>query len=180
MLMPTKRISSGFFLALLLLAFLGCKKDEVTPGFDMIYQQEFSIPPGVGPFVTHHFYLKNLFTRYEALLMQAGKTDAEIVGILPVQAAIEGVFGDANFNIVEEAILRIYQENDPNGYIEVAYRFPTPIDPSNRLDLIPSLADAKRIMSEDRFSIDLLLRLRNTTSEDIPVRLSLQFKAGYE
>ncbi|MCB0533717.1 MAG: hypothetical protein H6574_17685 [Lewinellaceae bacterium] len=177
--MRRTRIAPGFLLALLLLAFIGCKKDEVTPGFDMIYQQEFSIPPGIGPFVTHHFYLKNLFTRYDALLAQAGKTDADIVGILPVQAAIEGVFGDANFNIVEDASLRIYEESDPNGYIEVAYRFPTPLDPSNKLDLIPSLADAKRIMSTDRFSIDLALRLRNTTTDDTPVRLSLQFKAGY-
>jgi len=171
-------LKTGLLLAIAL-AFAGCKKEDNTPGFDMIYQEEFSIPPGIGPFVTHHFYLKNLFTRYEILLAQAGKTDADVSGILPVQASIIGVFGDANFNIVEEASLRIYQESDPNGFIEVAYRFPTPIDPSNALDLIPSLADAKRIMSEDRFSIDLALRLRNTTTDDIPVRLSLRFKAAY-
>jgi hypothetical protein len=165
-----------FFFALTLAA---CKKEDVTPGFDMVYQQDFSIPPGIGPFVTHHFYLQNNFTRYEALLDQAGKTDSEVARILPIQAAITGVFGDANFDLVEEASLRIYEESDPNGFIEVAYRFPTPIEPSNTLDLIPTLADAKRIMSKDRFSIDLALRLRNTTPDDMPVRLSLQFKASY-
>lgn len=166
-------------LLLFAISLAGCKKEDTTPGFDMIYQQDFSIPAGIGPFVTHHFYIQNLFTRYDNLLAQTGKTDADVNGILTVQASITGIFGDANFNVVEEASLRIFEETDPNGYIEVAYRFPTPIDPSNTLDLIPSLADAKRIMSGDRFSIDLALRLRNTTTDDIPVRLHLQFKANY-
>lgn len=166
-------------LLLCCLAFAGCKKEETLPGFDMIYTQDFSFPAGIGPFVTHHFYFKNLFTRYDNLLTQAGKTDAEISRILTLQASLSGIFGDANFNVVEEASLRIYNESDPLGFIEVAYRFPTPIDPSNTLDLIPSLADAKKIMSQDRFSIDLALRLRNTTFDETPVRLNLQFKANY-
>ncbi|MBK6929369.1 MAG: hypothetical protein IPH12_00325 [Saprospirales bacterium] len=175
------RVPSVFpiLLAALAVVFTGCKKEEAAPGFDMIYQENFTVPAGIGPFVTHHFYLKNLSTRYEALLDQYGKTDLEITRILPVQAALTGIFGDANFNAVEEASLRVYQESDPGGYIEVAYRFPTPIEPNNTLDLIPSLADAKRIMSDDRFSIDLALRLRNTTTDEIPVRLSLQLKANY-
>ncbi|TNE50361.1 MAG: hypothetical protein EP344_17390 [Bacteroidetes bacterium] len=162
-----------------LLMVTGCKKEDTTPGFDMLYQQDFTIQPGLGPFVTHHFYLKNIDTRYASLLDQYGKTDEEVIRILPVQAAVAGIFGDANFNVVEEASLRIYQESDPNGYIEVAYRFPTPIDPSNTLDLIPTLADAKRILKEDRFSIDLAIRLRSTTADEMPVRLSLKMKANY-
>ena len=157
----------------------GCKKEDTIPGFDLIYQQDFTIPAGIGPLVTHHFYLQNLSTRYAALLDQYGKTDAEIVRILPVQASIVGIFNDSNFNVVEDASLRVYQESDPNGRIEVAYRFPTPIDPSNTLDLIPALADAKGIMKEDRFSIDLALRLRGTTADEMVVRLSLQLKANY-
>ncbi|MBL7774448.1 MAG: hypothetical protein JNK89_00510 [Saprospiraceae bacterium] len=166
-------------LLLLPLLLTTCKKDEVQPGFDMIYQYEFTIPAGIGPFVTHHFYLQNLPSRYAALLDQNGKTDEEVNGILPVQAALTGIFNDVNFNVVEEASLRVYQESDPNGYLEIAYRFPTPIDPSNTLDLIPTLADAKKIMKEDRFSIDLALRLRSTTPDEMAVRLNLQLKANY-
>lgn len=162
-----------------ILAFSACKKEDAAPGFDMFYQQEFSLAAGLGPFVTHHYYFKNLNTRYEALLSQYGKTDADITGVLPSAFALSGVFGDADFSVVEEASLRVYLESDPGDFIEVAYRFPTPLDPSNSLDLIPSLADAKRIMSENRYSIDLALRLRNTTYNEAPVRLSLQFKAVY-
>ncbi len=169
-----------FSLGISVLLFLsGCKKEDTSPGFDMIYQEDFTIPAGIGPFVTHHFYLKNLSSRYSALLDQYDKTNTEIIRILPTQASLTGIFGDVNFNVVEEASLRVYQESDPNGYIEVAYRFPTPIEPSKTLDLIPSLADAKKIMSDDRFSIDLALRLRNTTIDEMPVRLSLKLKANY-
>ncbi len=166
-------------LAVIAFCMAGCKKEDNTPGFDLIYQEEFALPAGIGPFVTHHFYLQNLNTRYAALLDQYGKTDGDVTRILTLQASLIGIFGDANFNIVEEASLRVYQESDPNGFIEAAYRFPTPIDPSNTLDLIPSLADTKRIMNQDRFSIDLALRLRGTTVDEIPVRLNLQMKANY-
>lgn len=169
-----------FFLFGMLLAFLGCKKDESAPGFDMLYQQEFVIPPGLGPFVTHHFYLQNLSTRYLALLDQHGKTDVDIKSVLTAQAALVGIFGDADFSLVEEASLRVYQESDPNGDIEAAYRFPTPIERSNVLDLIPSLANSRKIMTKDRFSIDLALRLRGTTPDEMAVRLNLQFRATYE
>ena len=163
----------------LALPFLSCNKEDTAPGFDMLYQQEFTMPAGIGGFVTHHFYFKNLPTRYNALLTQYGKTDDQITRILTAQAALTGVFGDANFDVVEEASLRVYHESAPNDYLEVAYRFPTPITPSNSLDLIPSLADSKRFMSDDRFSIDLSLRLRNTTPDETLVRLSLKLKADY-
>ncbi|MCK6695262.1 MAG: hypothetical protein L6Q97_24570 [Thermoanaerobaculia bacterium] len=169
---------TGILMGVLLL-FCRCNKEDEAPGFDMLFQQELTIPAGIGGVLTHHFYLKNISTRYDALLSQFGKQDGDITRIVTSRAAIAGIFGDADFSIVEEAILRVYQESDPTGFIEVAYRYPTPIDPSNNLDLIPGLADSKRIMSQDRFSIDLALRLRYSTTEEIPTRLTLQFKAVY-
>lgn len=170
--------NSVIFLGLLLAAG-GCQKEEAQPGFDMLFQQEFTIPAGIGGVSTHHFYFKNITTRFDALLDQFGKTEGDISRIITSRAAITGIFGDADFSIVEEATLRVYQESDPNGFIEVAYRFPTPIDPSNTLELIPGLANSKRILAEDRFSIDLALRLRFNTTEEIPTRLTLQMKAVY-
>ena len=129
--------------------------------------------------ITHHFYFDNLNTRYEALLSQYGKTDKEVLRILPAQASLAGIFGDLDFSIVEEVSLRVYTNSDKTDYIESAYRYPTPINPSNTLDLLPSLADCKRVMADNRFGIDLAIRLRNTTADEMPVRLSLQFKASY-
>jgi hypothetical protein len=75
--------------------------------------------------------------------------------------------------------LRVFDERTPNDWVEIAYRLPTPLEPGSRLDLIPSLVDAKKYFSESRFSLVVVLRLRNTTSMEVPVRLNLIMRGGY-
>lgn len=168
-------------LLLLLLLSASCKKKEDTrPGFDLQYQTQFDIPAGLGPFVVHHFYLRNIPTRFEQTLLQNGKLKEDIAAILTTQANLGGIFGDADFEFIEQISVRVYNETDPNGAIEAAYRFPVPLDPGNNLPLIPSLADLKDILEEPRFSLDVALWLRKTTQIETSVRLDLQFKAVYE
>lgn len=145
----------------------------------MIYRQNFTIPAGIGVFDVHHFQLKNIPTRYQQLLEQHGKTDADITGILTARAALSGIFGDANLQFVEQVSVRVYDESDPTDYVEIAYRQPTPLDPGNALPLIPSLADSKRFMTGTRFAVDVVLWLRNTTQEESDVRLDLDLKATF-
>jgi hypothetical protein len=170
------------FLLLAFVALLGfsCNKaDDPRPGFDLLYQEEFVIPAGIGVFDVHHFQIKNIASRYQQSLDQQGKTDADITGVLTEQAALSGIFGDADFSFIEKISVRIYNESDPSDYVEIAYRDPTPLEPGNSLPLIPSLADAKRFIKEPRFSLDVVLWLRNTTQFETETRLNLQMKAAY-
>lgn len=157
-----------------------CHKDrDLGPGFDLPYQQEFNIPVALNVFEVHHFQLKNIPTRYAQSLTQASKTDAEVVGLLTAQGNLGGVFGDADLSFIEKMSVRVFNDGDPDDYIEVAYREPTPLDPGNNLPLIPTLADCKRLMIGSRFNIDVVLWLRKTTPTDTDVRLDLQLKAQY-
>jgi len=156
---------------------ISCHKDNNHPGFEMLYQQEFIIPAGIGSNVVHHFYFINLSTRYLQYLDQFSKTDADITQVVTSKSVLSGVFGDANYDFIDEVKLTLYDENDPNDKIEIAYRYPTPLTPGNTLPLIPNLPDIKRFMSKSRFSIDLALRLRNITQEETQTRLDLQFIA---
>ena len=166
-------------LLLLIISTFSCRKEDQAPGFDMIYQQEFTIPAGIGVFQVHHFYLKNLATRYEQYLAQHGKTDGDITGVITSQAVLNGIFGDANLNFVDQVSLRVYDEANPSDYIEIAYRQPVPLEPGNSLALIPSLADCKRLMTGSRFSMDVVFWLRNSTGLETDLRLDLQLKATY-
>ena len=175
-------MKNKIFLFLLSVVVLGasCKKDDdQVPGFDMLYQQDFTIPAGIGGFDVHHFQITNIPTRYQQSLDQQGKTDADITGILTAQAIVGGIFGDADLSFVEQVSLRVFDESNPNDYVEIAYRQPVPLDPGNTLPLIPSLADTKRFFKNSRVSFDVVFWLRNTTQDETPVRLSLQMKATY-
>ncbi|MBP6826016.1 MAG: hypothetical protein KA165_05555 [Saprospiraceae bacterium] len=155
------------------------KVNDQAPGFDMIYQQEFYIPAGIGVFDVHHFQIENIPTRFQQYLDQHGKKIEDITGIITAQASVGGVFGDVDLSFVDQVSVRIYDNTDPTDWVEIAYRQPVPLDPGNSLPLIPSLADAKRFMSDSRFSIDVVFWLRNTTQQESQVRLDLQLKATY-
>ncbi|MCC7245214.1 MAG: hypothetical protein IT269_06020 [Saprospiraceae bacterium] len=169
------------FLLLCTLTFaLSCNKDDETvPGFEMPYQADFTIPAGIGALDAHHFQFKNLPTRYSELLTQYNKADADVKGIKTLKAGIGGIFGDANLSFIQQVSIRVYNEDDPNDYIEVAYRDVTPLDPGNELPLLPSLANCKRLMTGTRFSMDVVLWLRQTTQTDSDVRISLILNAQY-
>lgn len=169
-----------FTLILSVLSLLSCNKDrDLGPGFDMVYQHDFTIPAGIGAFEVHHFYIKDIPTRYQQLLTQQGKSDADITDIITASASLDGIFGDADFGLVEQASLRVYDSADPTDYVEIAYRQPVPPDLGNTLGLVPSLADAKRFMTSTRFSMDVVLWLRGTTQQETDTRLSLTLKARY-
>jgi hypothetical protein len=166
-------------LALVVLALAACKKDDVGPGFDMDYQGDFIIPPGIGVFEVHHFQLNNIPTRYEQLLDLNNLTDTDIKGIVTQSAAITGIFGDADLDFVDQVSLRVYDLSDPTDYLEMAYRQPVPLDLGNALDLIPSQANGKRFMTGNRFGVDVVLWLRRTTTEETSMRMNLRLKALY-
>ena len=169
-----------FLFSTSLLAVFGCHKDrDLGPGFDLSYKQEFNIPVALNVFEVHHFQLLNIPSTYAQSLTQANKTDAEVVGILTSKGNLGGIFGDADLSFIEKVSVRVFNESNPDDYIEVAYREPAPLDPGNNLPLIPTLADCKRLITGSRFNIDVVIWLRKTTLTDSDVRLDLQLKAQY-
>jgi hypothetical protein len=169
---------TALFLGLLLVG--SCKKNEdQAPGFDMIYQTEFTIQAGLGVDVVHHYYLKNIATRYQQFLTEHNVKDADITKIIPAQIVMNGIFGDSNYDFIEEATLRIYKEPDATKFTEIAYRFPIPLEPGNTLALIPNLPDIKPYLTDARYSLDLGLRLRKITQEETQTRMDIQFRAVF-
>lgn len=159
---------------------LSCHKDDgVAPGFAMMFQREFNIPAGIGVFDVHHFQLKNIPSNWDQYLDQHGKTAADISGVITAEASIGGKYGDADLSVVDRISVRVYDESNPNDYLEIAYRDPAPSDSGNILPLIPSLADSKRFFSNPRFSVDVVIWLRRTTQDVSEVRLNLNMRATF-
>lgn len=168
------------FVVLLSILGISCHKEEsLGPGFDMVFQRNFSIPPGIGIFDVHHFQLKNIPTDWEKYLSLHGKTAEDIASVLTAQATLGGVYGDADLSPIDRISVRIYEESEPNDYVEIAYRDPAPLDTGNLLPLIPSLADSKRFFVNPRFSLDVVIYLRRTTTEQSDVQLNLTMHANF-
>lgn len=168
------------FPALLLFAmtFLSCKDKEEIPGFDLFYQRDFSMPAGMGIFDVHHFYIRNIPTQMEEKLAQNNLTQADVSKVLTTKASLDGVFGDANFDFIEQVSVRVFDEDDPNKFLEIAYRQPVPLEPGNSLPLIPSLADSKKFFQASRVSLDVAVWVRKTSTQETQTRLSLQMRVG--
>jgi len=171
---------SLLFILLPVLLLLSCKKEENLPGFDLFYQKDFSIPAGIGIFEVHHFYIRNLPTQMQEYLLQNNVQESAIKKVLTTKSSLDGVFGDADYSFIDQVSVRAFDEDDPNNFLEIAYRQPVPLTPGNSLPLIPSLADSKKFFKASRVSLDVALNIRKTTVEETETRLSLQLRAGYE
>ena len=164
------------FVAVLL---TGCRKEDSRPGFDFQIRQDFTIPAGIGVFQVHHFYLRNIPTRMAQLLDQRNLKPEDITGMLTNQGALTGIFGDANFDFIDQISVRVYEDARPQNFLEAAFRQPMPLDPGNEVALIPTLADLSKFLNADQVSVDVALWLRRTTTEETLARLDLQFRATY-
>ncbi len=177
--LPAVAIAKAGIVLLALLGF-SCQKDNnVPPGYDMVFQQPFTIPAGIGIFDVHHFQIRKIPSNWGQYLDQHGKTDADISGVITSHASLGGIFGDADLSVIDRISVRVYDESNPNDYLEIAYRDPTPLDSGNVLPMVPSLADSKRFFSATRFSADVVIWLRRTTTEISEVRLDLTMRAKF-
>lgn len=157
---------------------LSCNKtEELGPGFDMQFQQDFTIPPGINVFAVHHFYLKSLPTYFQDLLDRYNVKLEDVARIRTTKAVLSGVYSDADYAFVDQASVRAYNIDDLNDNLELAYRQPVPLDPGNTLPLVPSLADSYKFLTADRVNLDVALWIRTTTRDEIPTRLTLTLRA---
>jgi len=158
---------------------ISCHKNEGPGrGVDLPYRQTFEIPAGIGVFDVHHFYISGISTKYNATLGLANITDADVTKVTTLEGTIAGIFGDANLDFIDRISIRVF-ETDPNNYLEIAYRDPSPVDPGNFIGLIPSLSNSKEFFSKDKFSLDIVVWLRKTTQETTPVSLDFKMRAEY-
>ena len=167
-----------FFTIPFVLLLLSCNKQQEEPGFDLIIRKDFEISAGLGPFVVHHFYLNNVASPYGATLISQNKTDADISGITNTTGELASIFGDGQLDYIHRISVRVFPEGQPNNYIEVAYRDPTPLSIGTSLGLVPSLANVHDIIKQDRFGIDIAIEMRNGTQEIVPVRLDMKFRVA--
>lgn len=169
-------------LIICLVSVTNCKKDELFERYtDLVYREVFEIPAGIGIFDVHHFYIENVPSKYLDILNSANITPAEVQKVLTVEGSLSGLFGDADLEFIDKISIRLFADGNPSNYLEIAYRDPIPANQGNLIGLIPSLASSQEFISAETgtLNFDIVIWLRNTTAESIPMQMDLKLRAGY-
>ncbi len=177
-----KKYAAIYFFSLL---FWQCQKDDLVVAFRMEYPNlTFDIPAGLNTLDSHFFILRSIPTNKNFFF--GSNDEASIVEITPSFARIVGLQGNlADYGFINEIVVRICQDNDvnPTNVVdkcrrEIFFREGIPLNVGNRVDLLPNSNNLKAELTEETFTVVLVLRrLRDFSPINIPSRLEMQFQA---
>lgn len=160
-----------------------CGRDNRNRLFEMIYPNiQFEIPAGLpGGQLPQALVLDDQPTRYDFFLQQNNVSDARVSAISPATATLSSID-----NLGWEFIFAISVRMCPVGsdfctnVDEVFYlTYEDILDQRGRSDLrlIPSLINAKRILAEERFKLEVWFNFDFTTPARVDARLDMTFDA---
>jgi len=160
-----------------------CSKDNRQRLFEMIYPNiRFEIPAGLpGGQLPQALVLDDQLTQYEFYLQQNNISDEQVSAISPAFATLTSIdnFGWDFIFAISVRMCPVGPEPCTN-VDEVFYlTYDDILDQRGRSDLrlIPSLINAKRILAEERFKMEVWFNFDFTTPATVDARLDMRFDA---
>ena len=148
-------------------------------GFDMVYRAKFprDIPSSVSTLLSHNFVIENISSNATDFYASHNVTDAEVLKIIPKSARILAVFNDADFIFVNRVYVYVYPVGEPNKKTEVFYREDIPLNTGAAINLTGGVADVKKIVGTDNFTMEVRLDVRGQPSRNIETAIDFSFYA---
>jgi hypothetical protein len=174
------RVSKNLLsLFLFCVAFSNWHCSKKVEGFDMIYRRDFprEIPASASTILSHNFIFENISSRASELFASNSATDEDIIKILPKVAQITAKFNDADFAFVNRALIYVYPVGEPNKKVEVFYREDVPVNTGGVINLNGGIADVKKIVGSDNFTMEVRLDVRGQPSRNIEAIVDFRFLA---
>ncbi len=163
-----------------LLLFTTCKKQEDFL-FEMNYDLEFTIQPGLSPFGGIYGYkIKDIPSNFDNYLSANGRNADDITNIACGSARATALFTGAEYGFIRNATVIIASSTDTAFFKPAFERIQVPDDTGSQLDLIGTLVDAAPILQEETFEVWFEMELRQTSPSLINSRLELTFLAQGE
>lgn len=158
---------------------VGCRQDEGERLFDLNYlPREFTIPAGYSPFQALVFSYETLPTNFAAALAQTSFTEVDVNAILPSFARLTSL-DNLDFSFLSAVSVRICPvgnsvctEADEVFFLSDIYNRRL-----DRLTLDPGLRNVKSLMTEDRFKMEIVFFLGETSPYNISCRFDYAFEA---
>lgn len=177
MIRTTARLLS---LALLLLLLTTCRKDNRQRLFEMIYPNiTFEMPAGLTGSLPRVFEQNGLRTNFRAYLTEFNVDTALITGIEPISASLMALTGE-RFDFLREVSVRICDAESASCNIAEEVFYLDKIQTQrvgSELRLLPTLINAERILSQERFKLEVWFYFYGVSPATIPIKMDLRFDA---
>jgi hypothetical protein len=159
-------IKTFFLLFLIPVLLLSCNpnKDRIEIPFVTYIE----IPAGLNSFLTYHFPAK---------VATLGQAPANMKEAIPARMRAFIETGEGSFNFVRRAYMDAITDS---SQVEMGYNLDVPLNSSNTLDLYPSIADLKDMITQDSFNIEFNIDLRTNTTVTSRVRIEFTVQAVLE
>lgn len=165
--------------ALLISLMFACTKDSGQRLFDMIYPDiRFTIPAGLNSFLPRVFEVPVMNSNIDFYLRENGMEVERIKAISPFSARLSAL-DNFDYDFVREISIRVCPiGNEPcTPADEVFYIDNIQRRAGNRVDLLPTLRNARPMLTLDRFKLEVLFFFDTTTPYSVDSRLEMTFEA---
>ncbi len=167
-----------YFFAIIL--FIGCRQDRRERIFEMVYPNIlFDLPAGLSNAVPWALEQQSLATNIDFFLNNNNADTAQFEGILPVSARITSLDSGFGYQFIEEVSIRICKEGRAlcTPADEVFYIDELRGRAGQSIDMLPSLRNAKRDLTRDRYRLEVVFFLRLSSPYSVSSRLDMSFEA---
>jgi hypothetical protein len=139
----------------------------------------FDMPAGLAGSLPRVFEVNGLQTNYRAYLNEFSVDTALITGIEPISAILTALT-DERFDFLREVSVRICDADSPSCNVAEEVFYLDNIQNQrigSELRLLPTLINAERVLSQDRFKLEVWFYFFGVSPSTIPIKLDLRFDA---
>ena len=143
----------------------------------MDLEADFSMRAGLNNLDTHYFIIRGVPT-FSANYANSAEARDAIGEILPNRAEINARFSQIDWSIVQEVSIWAQSVSDSSIKKEIFYQDRINFGNVEELQLFSSLSEVKDILLQDNVTLEVRVRLRRITPQEIDTRLTMNFVAN--
>lgn len=165
---------------MLVLLLSTCRKDNRLKLFEMIYPNIlFEMPAGLTGSLPRVFEENGLRTNFRTYINEFNVDTALITGIEPISATLAALT-DERFDFLREVSIRICPAESASCNVAEEVFYLDNIQNQrvgSELRLLPTLINAERVLTQERFKLEVWFYFFGVSPSNIPIKLDLRFDA---
>jgi len=169
-----------FFFLIVIISFLNCSRESRERIFEVVYPNiQFNLPAGLSGLTPWGYALADVSSNFRNLVKVNNSDTSVIAGVLPYSARISSLDG-LDYDFVEGvSILMCSNDKAQCSLIsdEVFYIDDLRGRANEQIELLPTLKNVEKLLSEERFRLEVVFFFRNSTPYTVESRLDMVFEA---